>query len=303
MHSHANLTVWFLVAALVMPALAVPKQATTVNGSQHPSAAQGASESNPIFMKLIPETHSEADLAREKAKEDAVASDSQKLTDFTGDLARYTKLLAYGTFALAGLTVGLLALGAFQIFDSKRSIAAAEKAANAAAAQVALGRDEFNATFRPHLKVRHVSLGAPKLPFTSSPGIGDQVVGGLVIVNRGNTRATIVDSRYLIYFSQASEGLPMLSPMDDRWTELVVPETTLDVGQSLGVGLSDIIATDRQTHDTFIRIGPNDWAVYVMGQVQYLDESGNERFMGFCRRWLGEGTFEAVPNSDYEYED
>ena len=40
-----------------------------------------------------------------------------------------------------------------------------------------------------------------------------------------------------------------------------------------------------------------------MGQIHYRDEDGNDRFMGFCRQWSGEGTFRAVNEPDYEYED
>jgi len=135
------------------------------------------------------------------------------------------------------------------------------------------------------------------------PGIGDEIVGSLVVVNRGNTRATVVDSRYLIFFSDAHEGLPMLSPMDESWGELIAAGTVLETGESCTIGINGRVVLDRQTSDTFIRITADTWAVYVMGQVQYRDEGGNERFMGFCRRWLGESTFEPTPNSDYEYED
>jgi len=144
-----TLAVWAFAAFFVAPALAESKQPPRHNDQQQTRAELRGSETAPVFVKVIPPTRPKADLDREKAKENAVVSDSNRLTDFTGELAKYTEMLAYGTFALALLTAGLLTLGAFQIKDNRRSITAAENAANAAAAQVKLGRDEFNATFRP----------------------------------------------------------------------------------------------------------------------------------------------------------
>jgi hypothetical protein len=45
------------------------------------------------------------------------------------------------------------------------------------------------------------------------------------------------------------------------------------------------------------------WKIYVMGQIQYQDEGGHDRFMGFCRLWGSDGRFHVVEDPDYEYED
>ena len=45
------------------------------------------------------------------------------------------------------------------------------------------------------------------------------------------------------------------------------------------------------------------WVLYIIGQIQYVDEVGNERFMGFCRLFSGAGGFQIVDNADYEYQD
>ena len=44
------------------------------------------------------------------------------------------------------------------------------------------------------------------------------------------------------------------------------------------------------------------WKIYVMGHIQYQDEGGHDRFMGYEP---GDGTsgFRAVDDPDYEYED
>jgi hypothetical protein len=155
---------------------------------------------------------------------------------------------------------------------------------------------------RPHLRVRHVALGSRENPLTRLPGVGERVIGGVVVVNAGGTKAKIVDSRYLIHTQRSHDGMPMYSPMDQEWDTLLMPDTILDIGQSVAVGIKGIVTVDRPP-GTFLTLGRNDWTVYVMGQIQFQDEGGNDRFMGFCRRWSGEGTFEPVPDQDYEYED
>jgi len=272
----------------------ISQQPSIAANQQNAAQTERGTQQSPLFVKIT---------SSEYPQPDPTQDDAKRLTDLTGDLAHYTKDLFIATVVLALVTAGLLILGMFQLKDNKRSITAAENAAKAAAAQVKLGRDEFSATFRPRLKVRHVSLGTPGIPFTSSPGIGDKIVGSLVVVNGGSTKATVIDSRYLIFFSVAREGLPMLSPMDDSWDALIQAGTVLESGESCSFEINGTVRSDRQTSGTFIRITPDAYAVYVMGQIQYRDESGNERFMGFCRRWLGESTFESVSYSDYEYGD
>jgi hypothetical protein len=171
--------------------------------------------------------------------------------------------------------------------------------------QADIAEAQHLAEHRPHLRVRHVFLGTPQVPL-HSPNINSEISGGLVVVNVGGTKAKIVDSRYLIHFARTQNGLPMHSPLDDSWTEIFARNSSdLGIGESRSFGIVGNVSVEpiETARSTFISFGNNEWTVYVMGQIQYQDDGENDRFMGFCRRWSGNGTFEAVPDPDYEYED
>jgi hypothetical protein len=207
-------------------------------------------------------------------------------------------IIAWFTVTLARATTGLRTSADDQIAESKALRKIAETQATIANAQ-------HLAEHRPHLRVRHVSLGTPQVPLRT-PNVDSEITGGFVVVNVGGTKAKIVDSRYLIHFARTRDGLPMHSPLDDSWTEIFAPNSPdLGIGESRAIPIigNVWIGTDQARGNTFILLRNNEWTVYVMGQIQYQDDGGNDRFMGFCRRWAGEGTFEAVPDPDYEYED
>ena len=174
--------------------------------------------------------------------------------------------------------------------------------------QHALGRLQFFATQRPRLQIRHVAvvhqgktIGHPTLFFEH----GATVKGGLSVVNMGGSDATILDSRYRIFFSKT--GLPVEAPYDtDFRTNLIFSNVVLRVGESCATPIEDKIIMDAPdkngTRDirAFDREG---WEIYVMGWIRYRDDGGAEQFMGFCRKRQSDGRFRSVQDPDYEWED
>jgi hypothetical protein len=98
----------------------------------------------PFIVKELPRERSEEEKTDAKEK----AALDRRLTEYTGDLAWFTKALFISTLALATVT-GALALAAFlQARDSRKSIAAAETAAKAA-------RDNVHATLQTSRVLRN----------------------------------------------------------------------------------------------------------------------------------------------------
>jgi hypothetical protein len=115
---------------LPIPPNAIPlKQPYYKSDFYQGDSSYRGTENNPFVAKIIPGERSEEEKAaiQEKAELDG------KLTDYTGDLASYTKCLFVATLLLALLT-GALARAAYrQIRESRQSIDATVKLADAAA--------------------------------------------------------------------------------------------------------------------------------------------------------------------------
>ncbi len=173
--------------------------------------------------------------------------------------------------------------------------------------QHAVGRLQFLAVHRPRLRVRHVTItdethkiGLPTFFFSH----GAPIKGSLVVVNVGGTKATLVESRYRIYFSKI--GLPAAAPYDESWHQLLLPEYEMDVGDSCATAIADTILMEEVPQELGVPLRAferENWRIYIMGQIRYRDEDGHERFMGFCREGGKDGRFRAVDDADYEYED
>jgi hypothetical protein len=177
--------------------------------------------------------------------------------------------------------------------------------------QKEIARQAFIVTHRPRLRVRHVSIkdesahiGLPLFFFNQ----GDKIEGGLVVVNVGGSNAIVINTRYRIYFSK--DGLPAAVPYDGDGfrTNLLFPEQVLTVGESCATPIADVIIMDNpalppEAGLELRAFERGNWKIYVMGQIKYRDESGVERFMGFCREGGKDGRFRPVDDIDYEYED
>jgi hypothetical protein len=132
-----------------------------------------------------------------------------------------TGVVAWFTITLAGATVKLQQAGEKQskILEHQTAILGAQ--GDTAIKQKEIARLQYLVTHRPHLRVRHVSvvtadhIGHP----TSFFSHGTKIRGGLAVVNVGGTAATIIESRYRIYFSK--DGLPQTAPYDEKFHNLL----------------------------------------------------------------------------------
>jgi hypothetical protein len=152
------------------------------------------------------------------------------------------------------------------------------------------------------LRVRHVTIVTAD-HIVENPtffsDLGCEIEGSLIVVNVGGTKATIIESRYRIYFTK--DWLPSYAPYDATFHNLLSVGQILDVGDSCATPISDVIGPPPPVELRQSETG--DWKLYVMGQIRYQDEGGADRFMGFCRLRGSDGRFRAVDDPDYEYED
>jgi hypothetical protein len=239
-------------------------------------------------------------------------------------VAGFTGLLALFTFVLGAVAIIQIDFLRRADITARLAAEAANKAATAAethtaiiaaqtdvlAKQHAVGRLQHLALHRPRLRIRHISIVDRAVTLIRQPGFffddGEKIEGGLVVVNVGGTKATVIDSFYRKYFSKS--GLPINSPLDKDGPKepLIVPNKVFDIGESLAIGIRDTIIMKPAPEEgtTILRRFKNEgWKIYVMGQIRYQDEGGHDRFMGFCRVGDGETRFAAVDDPDYEYED
>ncbi len=187
-------------------------------------------------------THTPTDYSRythtNKEAKDIPASEdpNDRIATYTLWLAIFNGLLV----VVAGFQVRLLILAdrtaRFQATQLKQASDSAETQNAIIARQTDIqekqhevGRLQFLATHRPRLKIRHVNIVAPLHigNMTLFFNHGAEITGGLVVVNVGGSKATIVDTRYRMFSSKT--GLPALAPYDtDFRTNLLFPPTQRD---------------------------------------------------------------------------
>jgi hypothetical protein len=315
----------------------------TVSQQKSPDEQKGT-EQSPLIVKVAPTPKTDEERAEEtKVRERMAESDTKKeksdadLVKYTAELALFTKGLFAATVALVIATVGLGVAAFIRSRDMKASIRAAQTAAIAAERQSvtmrqmadiadkqlsitglqtdiqqkqhAVARLQFLATHRPRLRIRHVSISDPAF-FIGHPTMffnhGGEIKGGLVVVNVGGTKATIIESRYRIFFSK--DGLPVTAPYESDFHNLLLAGQSLDIGESCATPIMDKIIMDppapgREDEVELPAFERGGWKIYVMGQIRYKDEGGAHRFMGFCRLQESDGRFRAIDDPDYEYDD
>jgi hypothetical protein len=263
-------------------------------------------------------------------KQETISAPNQHLDYITNPTSADERLADY-TLGLEVFTGALVIIGAFEIWLLFRTDDTAKFAARATIRQVVIARRQMTilgqqadilieqkqiaraqhlAEHRPRLSVRHVTVidrgaafGQPTFFFSN----GSTVQGGLAIVNSGGTRLKIIESFYKIHCSK--DGLPVESPLDApeaRDNLLLVPGTWIGIGESVATAIPDKIFLGKNPDPDSIRLrefAEDGWEMYVMGQIRYADEGGNERFMGFCRKRDAAGKFLAVNDPDYEFQD
>ena len=203
--------------------------------------------------------------------------------------------IALGTVGLFLATSGLWVFTALLWGETKRAVGDTK-------ASLKLAQDEFNATHRPVLRIRHVVIGDPSNPVDKNPDVGSRLNISLIVVNSGGTKAYVEKTEAYALFTRS--GLPVRSPLNGTHDAFLAEDTCIGVGESISTSMAAVVRADEVLpHDSFIPIGRQGWSVFVMGQIKYRDERGSVRFMGFCRIWDGLRPMNTVDHPDYEYSD
>jgi hypothetical protein len=160
------------------------------------------------------------------------------------------------------------------------------------AKSIALAREEFNATHRPHIVVRDVVKD------------GDNIL--YLLVNKGDSPAIIIESYVLAEFVPDGQALQALRSAGydclGRLSLTVgeVKEATYKIQESHRLASK---YPDRKVGVTG-ESAPAFGSFYFTGTIVYEDGSGHRRRSVFRRRWNGKsGGFEQLENPAYEYED
>jgi hypothetical protein len=180
----------------VASSAAVAADRRSQNPGNQPNQQQAApdkrgTEESPLIVKTRPPDKSSEEIKQDNDK----AELDRTLTNFTEDLAFYTKCLFIVTGGLALATGALVAVGFWQILDNKRAIQAAQTSADAAMLHVRAAVAVESA----EILVQGINL--VKFP-DPSPGLPDRIIEGgplpeysqivLSVFNTGRTRGEIV---------------------------------------------------------------------------------------------------------------
>lgn len=196
--------------------------------------------------------------------EEAIAEYTWWLTAFTGGLV-------LATIGLGIATVGLYLTG--------------EK-------QVGLARDQFNATHRPELTVRHVRWAE------------NHTAIAFTVANRGRNTCTIVESAFSYTTSEINnavrtEGRNRLGEVvlsTGEFQDFVIRFNTAEEAFDAAFFVERVAAAALS--DRLINEG------FFAGAIVYRDESGIRRRLVFTRRWVRVGgAFHPTGSPDSEYTD
>lgn len=164
-------------------------------------------------------------------------------------------------------------------------------------------RDEFNATHRPRIRVKHVWL-------KNDIREGEQVKVDLVIVNSGDAPAIVTQSAMVTLIISKDDTLPNGFNdwiFDYRHYEMSVGLTVSIDNLTDGRILSDSDNSDLRSEARFL---------YCLGSVDYIDKSDPKKIMktAFCRKLImppqirpgvagRTSRFMLHNDPDYEYQD
>lgn len=176
--------------------------------------------------------------------------------------------------------------------------------------QIVLARNEFNASHRPRMRLKHAWF-VDRLSWQA----GGPLEINFDFVNVGNADAVVTWVNYQSLLIPRGQRLPQRPPYDEYLpgqgndrisrfrTQIVLPS-----GITLPRTVCDGILDEGDVDD--IQLGTRD--LYLIGTIEYWHQAGH-RQTAFCRRLTYEsyppqrlvdfGRFEKVCDPDYEYED
>jgi len=189
-----------------------------------------------------------------------------------------------------------------QAEEMEKSLAITKQAAEAARDSAEAARQEFVASHRPMIRVKHLHI--------TSEIWGDKPIDvKLIITNIGITPAIIrfmsVDTA-ILGAEKTLPGRPVFSNPNRAVSQDI---SRVESGGSLILPRITVRQLSMNEHP---RIMDGSLKFYCFGVVDYLDADGRTRQTGFCRVWepprgpnaLSEpGKFVLHPDPDYEYQD
>jgi hypothetical protein len=208
--------------------------------------------------------------------------------------------LTFFTFCL--VCVGAIQAGLFvyQLRYMRIGLKDTENAANAARDAVNAQRDEFNATHRPKIRIKHVVL-------KKDIWQGEPIVIDVTCVNNGTANATLLQIGIDYFVVREERPLPIRTAIN----------AVRNYGARLEVGrnclITDIDINRILSAEENADIQQNRARLYCVGYISYLDGGQRMRITGFCRvltlpkievaRTVENCRFRRFRDPDYEYED
>ena len=172
-----------------------------------------------------------------------------------------------------------------------------------------LSRDEFNATHRPRIRVRQVTLDRPYEEGSAPFKAGKPIYGHFEIVNVGDIEANVLIWR--AFLLPGREGSPPAwpthvdpDPESDRF-EMDRPILSPGVYGQLWMKSRYSLTESGEMNLRSLAHGNR---LYAIGRITYEDSNHVSRTTEFCRCWrMPSGSqvprFYRVDDPDFEYED
>jgi hypothetical protein len=212
------------------------------------------------------------------------------------------------TLVLAVFTGLLVAVSGFQGYFLLRADKTARISAEAARASTALAREEFIATHRPRMRIKHIWMVDRMAWRLSQP-----LEVNLDIVNIGDAIAYVTWINYQTLILPTGERLPQRPPYDEVPDGLDIRISRFPTSAAIpsGVTLYRVVCDGILDEQDVVDILWGRKRLYLIGTVEYVHGTGL-RQTAFCRRLTytgypppaGDlGRFEVENDPDYEYED
>jgi hypothetical protein len=179
------------------------------------------------------------------------------------------------------------------------------KTAKIAQDQIRLGRDEFTASHRPRMRLKHIWLATPDGQ-RSYRGLQSQapVTVRLDIVNNGDAVGFVRIINFVTRVLPQGQRLPQRPIYNEPDVpQLQIPDAEVRIGRTLTLPASD--GRILSANDIF-GVNQGSHRLYFVGTIEYWwgDDRGNLRQTAFCRFLTGtSGRFQVDKDPDYDYED
>jgi hypothetical protein len=236
-----------------------PSKAQTQAGATKSTNQKIGTDSRPLIVSVIPTEEDKQEAAsREQERKDKAKSDAA-LVIWTGDLVTWTRVLAW---LAAFQFLALILQAAIFAYQSKRLKETVE-----------LGRDEFNATHRPRIRIKHLWLDGDI--FTV-----DKITVSLIVVNHGDMSARYIRGEVTAAVVQNGH----LLPAKPFFAGVMVFTTTVEeLPSGITLEFAKLIAHDKLSTADWISLRNGKSSLYCYGYVDYLDAANRLRRTTFCR--------------------